>query len=297
MDPSLPRSDGAVMISPIKAQRSKIKNSKHIDFAKYSAIRVGPVAEVYMIDDYVYPDGHYLIGGANNLLIGPEHPPLMRLSKVFDYIKIIDEKLHIGAATPGGKVVSFCKKHDIAHFEFLAHLPGTLGGMLQMNAGLKAYEIFNHLHSIRFKEGYRLREEISYGYRKTDIDEVAFEGVFELEKGFDTSKIEMFKAMRSNQPHDPSAGSFFKNPPDDAAGRLIEAVGLKGHHVGGMAWSELHANFMVNLGEGTFDEAIALMQLAQRKVHETFGIWLENEVAVIDRRYMGDKHPAHPPRT
>ena len=270
---------------------------KTIDFSKYSSIRVGPVADLYMIDSFDYPEDAYLIGSANNLLVGPQHPPLMKLSKTFDYIKIREGRLHIGAATPGGKIVSFCRKHNIAHFEFVAHLPGTLGGMLQMNAGLKEYEIFNHLHSIRFKEGYRLREQIGYGYRKTDIGEVAFEGVFEIEKGFDPAKIEMFRQMRSNQPRDPSAGSFFKNPPGDYAGRLIEAVGLKGYRIGGMAFSDMHANFMVNLDGGTFDEAIALMQLAQKKVYEGFGIWLENEVAIIDSRFMGEKDPSKPPRS
>jgi UDP-N-acetylmuramate dehydrogenase len=281
----------------IQHSKFNIQNSKSIDFAKFSSIRVGPVADVYMIDSFDYPEGAYLIGSANNLLVGPQHPPLMKLAKTFDYIKITDGKLHIGAATPGGKIVSFCRKHDIANFEFVAHLPGTLGGMLQMNAGLKEYEIFNHLHSIRFREGYRLRDQIRYGYRKTDIDDVAFEGVFAIEKGFDSAKIEMFKQMRSNQPKEPSAGSFFKNPPGDYAGRLIEAVGLKGHRNGGMAFSEMHANFMVNLGGGTFDEAIALMQLAQQKVYARFGIWLENEVVIVDRRFMGENRPSKAPRS
>lgn len=280
-----------------KDSGTKPSHYKSIDFSKFSAIRIGPVADVYMIDSAEYPDDAYLVGSANNLLIGPQHPPLMKLSKVFDYIKIIDNKLHIGAATPGGKIVSFCRRNDIANFEFVAHLPGTLGGMLQMNAGLKEYEIFNHLHKVYFKDGYRLLGEIEYGYRTTNIDKVAFEGIFEIEKGFDESKIEMFRQMRANQPHDPSAGSFFKNPPGDYAGRLIEAVGLKGHRIGGMAFSEHHANFMVNLGGGTFDEAIALMELAQHKVYDKFGIWLENEVVIIDTRYMGEKQPARKPDT
>lgn len=261
-------------------------NCKTFDFSKYSSIRIGPIADIYMIDNFDYPQDAYLIGGANNLLVGPEHPPLMKLSKTFDYIRIVDNKLHIGAATPGGKIVSFCKKNDIAHFEFLAHLPGTLGGMLQMNAGVKTYEIFNHLISIRFKEGYIMRSEIAHSYRTTAIETVAFEAVFVIEKGFDGSKIEMFKEMRSNQPHDPSAGSFFKNPKDDYAGRLIQEVGLKGHVEGGMAFSEKHANFMVNLGNGTFEEAISLMKLAQDRVYKKFEVWLENEVAIIDKRYM-----------
>jgi len=284
-------------IRSAKSGDADTQRLKTIDFAKFSSIRVGPVADVYMIDSFDYPEDACLIGSANNLLVGPQHPPLMKLSKKFDYIRIEGGRLHIGAATPGGKIVSFCKKHDIANFEFVAHLPGTLGGMLQMNAGLKEYEIFNHLHSIRFKEGYRLRSEIQYGYRKTDIDEVAFEGVFELEKGFDPEKIAMFKKMRSNQPSEPSAGSFFKNPPGDYAGRLIEAVGLKGHRIGNMAFSGMHANFMVNLGGGTFDEAIELMRLAQQQIYDAFGIWLENEVAIIDTRFMGQNAPSVPPKT
>ena len=270
---------------------------KTINFSKFSSIRVGPVADVFMIDTHEYPDGAYLIGSANNLLIGPQHPPLMKLSKKFDYIKVIDNRLHIGAATPGGKIVSFCKKNDIANFEFVAHLPGTLGGMLQMNAGLKEYEIFNHLHMVYFKDEYRLLGEIEYGYRTTNITKVAFEGVFEIESGFDASKIDMFKQMRANQPHDPSAGSFFKNPTGDYAGRLIEEVGLKGHRVGDMAFSDKHANFMVNLGKGAFEDAIALMELAQTRVYTQFDIWLENEVAIIDTRYMGENSPAKKPKT
>jgi len=74
-----------------------------------------------------------------------------------------------------------------------------------MNAGLKDYEIFNHLHMVYFKDEYRLLGDIEYGYRTTNITKVAFEGIFEMESGFDVSKIDMFKQMRANQPHDPSA--------------------------------------------------------------------------------------------
>ena len=69
-------------------------------------------------------------------------------------------------------------------------------------------------------------------------------------------------------------------------------MGLKGHQIGGMAFSDMHANFMVNLGGGSFDDAIALMQLAQKEVYKKFDIWLENEVAVIDTRYMDKNNPS-----
>lgn len=257
-------------------------NTKTIDFSKYSSIRIGPKIDVALIENDVVPTGHFIVGAANNLLVSPNPPPLMILSKEYDFIRIDNEKLIIGAATPGGKVVSFCKKHDIAHFEYLSKLPGTLGGMLKMNAGLKEYEIFNHLVSLRTQSGWISKEEITYGYRTTSIREVIFEAVFELERGFSYERLEMFGQMRSNQPSDPSAGSCFKNPPGDYAGRLIEAVGLKGYRMGAMAFSEVHANFLVNYGGGRFEDAMALIREAQARVRETFGIELQSEIVIID---------------
>jgi len=259
---------------------------RSIDLAKLSSIGIGPVASVYMIENDDYPEEAYLIGAANNVLFGTELPPLMKLSKAYDFIRIEEGLLRIGAATPGGKIVSFCKKHDIAHFEFLSHLPGTLGGMLKMNAGLKAYEIFNLLVALRTKAGWLKKEEIPHGYRTTGIRDVVFEAAFTIEKGFDASKIDLFKQMRANQPSDPSAGSAFKNPPGDYAGRLIESVGLKGYRIGDMAFSDRHANFLVNLGKGTFKEAAALLKLAQTRVYDATGIRLEREVIVVDRRWL-----------
>lgn len=256
-------------------------NFKSIDFSKFSSIRIGPVADVALIENDIVPQGRVIVGSANNLLVSPTPPPLMILSKQYDFIRIEGNRLIIGAATPGGRVVSFCKKNNIAHFEYLSKLPGTLGGMLKMNAGLKEYEIFNHLIAIRTQSGWIPKEQIKYGYRTTSIDEVVFEAAFECEESFSFEQLEMFAQMRSNQPTEPSAGSCFKNPPNDYAGRLIEAVGLKGQRVGAMAFSEVHANFLVNYGGGTFKDALYLIQEAQRRVQDQFGIQLQCEVVIL----------------
>lgn len=257
-------------------------NFKTIDFSKFSSIRIGPVVDVAVIENDVVPEGRVIVGSANNLLVSPTPPPLMILSKEYDSIRIEGDRLIIGAATPGGRVVSFCKKHDIAHFEYLSKLPGTIGGMVKMNAGLKEYEIFNHLIAVRTPRGWIPRDEIEYGYRKTSIDEVVFEAAFELERGFSAERLEMFAQMRSNQPSDPSAGSCFKNPPGDYAGRLIEAVGLKGKRQGAMAFSDVHANFLVNHGGGTYEDALSLIREAQKRVRESFGTDLHCEVVILD---------------
>ena len=259
-------------------------NTKTIDFSKFSSIRIGPIVEVALIENDVVPKRHLIVGSANNVLISPTPPPLMILSKEYDFIRQESDGLHIGAATPGGRVVSFCKKNDIAHFEYLSKLPGTLGGMIKMNAGLKEYEIFNHLIAIRTMSGWKQKNEIEYGYRKTSINEVVFEAVFEVHKGYSNERYEMFSKMRSNQPHEPSAGSCFKNPPGDYAGRLIEAVGLKGEHVGAMAFSNVHANFLVNTGGGTYSDALTLIHEAQMRVKEQFDIDLQCEIVLIDQK-------------
>lgn len=262
-------------------------HKKIIDFSKFSSFKIGGKLGVNMIDDAaVIPQNAIIIGSCNNILIGNNPPALAKLSKKFDYIKIENNVLKIGAATPSGKIFSFCKKHNIANFEFLSHLPGTLGGLVYMNAGLKEYEIFNTLLFIKTSTEIIEKKDIEHGYRYTNITSPILEAAFELKYGFDATKVDMFKTMRSNQPSAPSAGSCFKNPKGDYAGRLIEEVGLKGFRVGGMEFSSQHANFLVNIENGTFDEAIFLIQEAQKRVYDRFKIWLECEITILDEKYM-----------
>ena len=256
--------------------------TKTIDFSKYSSIKVGQPTEVLMIEEGdTIPTDRYLIGGANNLLVSPNPPPLMMLSKDFAYITQEGTMLEIGAAMPTGRIVSYVKKHNIAGFEFCSKLPGTLGGILAMNAGVKEYEVFNILHSIEINGKWIRKEDISHGYRFAKLSGIATAARFEVVEGFSQDLLDTLLNLRSNQPHDPSAGSAFKNPKGDHAGRLIEAVGLKGVRKGGMAWSEVHANFLVNLGGGSFEEAKYLIDLAREKVLEGFGITLIEEVKIL----------------
>lgn len=277
--------------------------TKSINFSKFSSFKIGGSLHVEVLEDledfeYAFPDWitqdcdkPILVGSCNNTLVGTQPPPIYILSKNYDYIKIEENMLKIGAATPSGKIFSFCKKHNIANFEFLAHLPGTLGGLVYMNAGLKEFEIFNHLLSISTCSGTLHVEDINYGYRFTNINDSILEASFELEYGFDEEKVEMFKKMRANQPSTPSAGSCFKNPDGDYAGRLIEEVGLKGVMQGAMCFSQEHANFLVNNGGGKFEDAIYLIQEAQKRVYEKFDIWLECEIDILDVRYTGKDSP------
>jgi len=255
---------------------------KTIDFSKYSSIKVGQATEVLMLEKGdAIPEDRYLIGGANNLLVSANPPPLMMLSKDFANIEEEEGMLIIGSAMPTGRIVSYAKKHNIAGFEFCSKLPGTLGGMLAMNAGVKSYEIFNVLHSVEINGKWIAKEEIGHGYRFSKLGGIATAAKFQTVKGFDQELLTELLTLRSNQPQAPSAGSAFKNPEGDYAGRLIEAVGLKGFRKGNMSWSEVHSNFLVNLGSGTFDDAKYLIDLAKQKVLQEFDIELKEEIKIL----------------
>ncbi|MDY0116434.1 MAG: UDP-N-acetylmuramate dehydrogenase [Sulfurimonadaceae bacterium] len=264
---------------------------KSINFSKYSSMKLGGVHDVFVIEDCEFPDNAYLIGSCNNILMGDNPPPLMMLSKKYDYIKIENDTLVIGAATPSGKIASFCKKHNIGGLEFISHLPGTLGGIVKMNAGLKEWEIANKLISVKTCHGLLLKEDLGLGYRTSNIQTPILEATLALSEGFNHDLVTIFKTMRSNQPSTPSAGSCFKNPVGDYAGRLIEAVGLKGVHKGGMEFSVAHANFLVNHGGGIFTDALFLIQEAQKKVYDEFGIWLVCEIEVLEKNLLGEVSP------
>ena len=259
---------------------------KLIDFSKYSSIKIGPKVEVAVIEDEneideSFLERYFLVGGANNLLVSPTPPPLATLGKNFNFIKIEENCLRVGAAVKTGRLLSFAKKNDIANLEFIAKLPGTIGGMLAMNAGVKSYEIFNIIKRIKINGKWKSKEQIEHGYRFAKLDGVATEVELELQKGYSEELKNELLALRNNQPKEPSAGSAFKNPVGDYAGRLIEAVGLKGKRVGDMAFSEVHANFLVNLGNGSFLEAKELLDLAKKRVFEEFNVLLKEEIKII----------------
>ncbi len=255
--------------------------TKTIDFSKYTSIHIGPILEVNMINEIGDFDHFNIIGRGNNLLVSPNASNLAILGENFNYIEQKENKLYVGASTTSGKLLTYAKKHNLANLEFLAKLPGNIGGLARMNAGLKQWEIFNYIDSIKTKDGYIKKENVEYGYRHTQISTIIYEVVFNIEYGYNKQDQNMFVQMRDNQPNDPSAGSCFKNPANESAGRLIEAVGLKGYQIGGMAFSAQHANFLVNLGNGTFEEAIALINLAKTKVKEQYDIQLEQEIIII----------------
>ena len=175
-------------------------------------------------------------------------------------------------------------------------IPGSVGGAVAMNAGSFGCEVGPNLASVRFFDGSQIRDadgsQLSYGYRHMRMPgEVAgylvLSGTFSLtRKAKDDISLVMrhnFFEKKSKQPVTAwSAGCVFKNPaPDRSAGKLLDAAGYRGKSLGGMMFSPLHANFLVNTGKGSASAAFDLMRMAEDEVRRRFGVTLEPEVRIV----------------
>lgn len=252
-----------------------------VDFSKFSSVKIGAELEVAELGELCDFEG-FVIGRACNLLVGLPKCELAMLGGEFDYIKLEKDILRIGAKTSARDIFAFAKAHDLKGFELCASVPGSLGGLVKMNAGLKGHSISDNLLEIRTSNAILGKDECGFAYRKSTIKGVIFEGVFRAIKGFDSTLLASFDEARKNQPKGASFGSIFKNPPNDSAGRLIEAVGLKGHKIGACELSAKHANFLINHGGGSFNEALELINLAKSEVKAKFGVELETEVVILN---------------
>lgn len=254
---------------------------KIIDFSKYTSLKIGGVLEVEILDKpRALDQKERIIGAGNNLLVSPSAKHLCILGKEFDYILDLGELVEIGGAVRSGRIYSYFKKHNFYGLEFLRGLPGSLGGLVKMNAGMKSYEIKEMLQSVCVDGEWIESEKLNLTYRNSAINGVIYGARFYKKEGFRSELVSVFENMRDTHPHLPSCGSCFKNPNGDFAGRLLEAVGMKGFRIGGVGLSEKHANFLVNLGDGKFDEALEVISEAKRRVREESGVELECEVKI-----------------
>jgi UDP-N-acetylmuramate dehydrogenase len=177
--------------------------------------------------------------------------------------------------------------------EFLAGVPGTLGGAVMMNAGAYGEETGDYVDSISIVTPSGNTEElvgseIYFSYRKSTVPEgsVIYSVTLKLKDGEREQvkeRVEKNLSMRrASQPLDmPNCGSVFKNPPGGYAARLIEASGLKGFKIGGAMISPRHANFIVNTGNAKASDILALIEVTRKRVKEDSGIELETEVRVV----------------
>lgn len=275
--------------------------------SKHTSWRVGGVADCYYqpadIEDLATLLSQLLdnepltwIGLGSNLLVrdGGIRGTVIATSGVLNGLQRLQgNRVRAEAGVSCAKVARFCVREGLTGAEFLAGIPGTMGGALAMNAGAfggETWEIVSAVETLHRggQRHERLPEEYDVGYRSVQgpINEWFVAAELTLKTG-DTAaaqaRIKELLAKRSDtQPIQiPNAGSVFRNPPGDHAARLIEVSGLKGSCIGGACVSEKHANFIVNTGAATAADIEALINLVAREVELKQGVHLEREVRIV----------------
>ena len=197
------------------------------------------------------------------------------------------------------KLARFTVNNSLSGAEFLAGIPGTVGGALAMNAGCFGHETWNIVRYADTLDRYGVRrrrnaEDVDFGYRSVEKskDEWYIGAKFTLHDGSDDDgkkKIKNFLRQRADtQPiQTANSGSVFTNPPDDHAARLIESVGLKNYTIGAARFSPKHANFIENTGQATAGDIESLIEHAIEKVQSEHGIKLNPEVRIIGSSLNG----------
>ncbi len=237
----------------------------------------------------------FCLGAGTNLLVSDRgvRGLVVRLGEGFRKIEI--DGLHVvsGAAIDFGDLVETAVERGMAGLEFGEGIPGSVGGGLVMNAGAFGGEIakvVTLVHGVS-PEGARQalsKDDVGFAYRRTAlprgfiITRVEFDLAWGDREALRTRVADIHAKRVARQPRGvPNAGSIFKNPPGNFAGRLLEGAGLKGARLGGAAFSEHHANFIVNLGGARAEEVRALIEMARSRVKEQSGVWLEPEVKLV----------------
>lgn len=240
------------------------------------------------------------IGRGSNLLVSDKgiEGAVIKLGSGIDQLEVHDSEVKVGG---GHSLVSFAtmiSKQGLSGLEFAGGIPGSVGGAVYMNAGAHGSDISKILTKalILFEDGtmeWLSNAEMEFSYRSSVLQKkrpgVVVEAVFQLRKGDKeaiTAEIKKNKDYRKEtQPWNfPCAGSIFRNPLPNYAGKLIEAAGLKGHSIGGAKISEMHGNFIVNAGAATAEDVLALIQHVKDTIYDLYEIKMETEVEIIGRK-------------
>ena len=237
-----------------------------------------------------------MLGRGSNMLVSDRGFPgvAVRLGAGFRWTRVEGPRIEAGAGVPLPSLAVLSGQHSLTGLEFTVAIPASVGGAVRMNAGAHGHSVGEVLHAVDVfridsAAGERIPAgQLGFSYRSTDLpaDAVVVGAAFDLTPGDESEIKEKLREARdwrrANQPLNlPNAGSVFKNPPDVAAGRIIEQVCGKGLRVGGAEISEVHANFIVASAGARADDVYTLIRRIQRRVKEETGIELEPEVRLV----------------
>jgi UDP-N-acetylmuramate dehydrogenase len=209
-----------------------------------------------------------------------------------------DEALKVESGVACARVARFAARNGLCGAEFLAGIPGTMGGALAMNAGAFGAETWDRVSEVETVDrrgSVRTRKpaEFEIGYRHVQRPEGEWflAAFLKLQTGDGDAALQEIQSLlekrAATQPVGlPSCGSVFRNPAGDYAARLIEAAGLKDFHIGGACVSRKHANFIINTGAATAGEIEELINTVRDRVEEASGIRLQTEVHIVGEKEL-----------
>ncbi len=275
--------------------------------AKHTSFKIGGEA-----DYFVYPSDlqdlinlvqfcekenlpRFIIGNGSNLLISDAgiRGVVIDMSRGFNQITFRSNVVTAGAGGTLDNLLTFCQDRGLSGYERLAGIPGQLGGCIKLNAGAFGGTISDRLKSVSYLDRYGtvstlLRDEIKMEYRFTDFpkDSILTEADFTFAEGnpreMKAVQTGYIKRRKLKQPLSlPSAGSVFKRPPGDYAGRLIEESGCKGLRIGDAMVSRKHANFIVNCHVASARDVLRVIDEVRDRVFKQFSVMLELEIHLI----------------
>ncbi|MEF9922425.1 MAG: UDP-N-acetylmuramate dehydrogenase [Anaerovoracaceae bacterium] len=282
---------------------------ENVDMKKYTSFKAGGKAKKMIIPQNEEElslalrelaekkEKHIMLGNGSNTLITDDgyDGTVIKLGDEFSKIEIDQTRIKVGSAALMSVVAKEALAVGLTGFEFASGIPGSIGGAVFMNAGAYGGEMKDIVESVKVvpKEGGEIKiftaDKLELSYRHSIFEEtgdIVTEVVLKLQPG-DCKEIaakmsELTKKRNTKQPVAyPSAGSFFKRPEGNFAGKLIEDAGLKGLTVGGAQVSSLHSGFIINIGNATATDILELMKLVQNVVFDKFDVMLEPEVRIV----------------
>ncbi len=274
--------------------------------SKYTSWRVGGIAQCFyrpadkedlaeFLSQLPVAEPILWLGLGSNLLVRDGGFPgtVIATAGILQSLEVEANTLIADVGVYCSKLAKMAARHSLAGAAFFAGIPGTLGGALAMNAGahgVETWSLVTQVTTIDRQGEYHQRSPdeytISYRHVEPPAEEWFISAKLVLEEGdkdSETAEIKsLLKRRNATQPtNQPCAGSVFRNPENDFAGRLIETEGLKGLTVGGAQVSEKHANFIVNTGSATAADIEALILLVQQKIVVAHGVRLQPEVHIV----------------
>ena len=236
-----------------------------------------------------------ILGSGSNVLVSDNgiRGAVISLKNSLKQIEVHENILYAECGTMLGKIVKHAVKNNLIGLENLNGVPGTLGGALIMNAGAWGGEISEnliHVEVINSKSEIQKiqKKDLNFSYRQSSFnkDDILLSAKFNLKKAdkdiIKENFIEAQSGRKKSQPlNKRSAGSLFKNPKNNSAGKLLDEAGLKGFSIGDAKISEKHANFFINDGDATSKDMLMLIKKAHKEVKDKFNVNLSLEVKLM----------------